>query len=226
MQLNAVYGHWEANSYALIAEADDYFSLHPESASWDYHDDTNKGGYLVHATRWLDQVPDFVIGGRLFSALPRKQLLRHPTDGETVISGTATGGGSSYLVDSGLANQESYRSNEFRYGTLEITGGTGIYGRARITNFDVDTGIVTVPDDTFSTPIDATSEYSIVYPLVQNLKAAVFELALYISAGNFDQALNAAQMEQGAVTPLTVLPLNVQHLIGLTVAWRPEVRRA
>ena len=225
MLINSVYGHWEANSYVSLAEADDYFARHPEQATWDYQAEASKEGALIHATRWLDHVPDFVVGARLFSEAPRAQALRHPTEAADVISGTATGGALAYLSDTSLANPESYRSNEFKYGSIEITGGTGIYSRTTITLFNVTTGVVSVVPN-FDDLIDATSDYSIVYPLAADLKNAVCELALYITKGNFDQALNAAQMEQGAVTPLTVLPLNVQHLIGSTVAPRLEVRRA
>lgn len=44
----------DANSYASVAEADAYFASRPRSTSWASLTVDAKGGYLVHATRYLD----------------------------------------------------------------------------------------------------------------------------------------------------------------------------
>ena len=44
----------DANSYASVAQADNYFASRPRSSSWTPLTDDQKGQYLIHATRLLD----------------------------------------------------------------------------------------------------------------------------------------------------------------------------
>ncbi|MEW6234742.1 MAG: hypothetical protein AB1656_05085 [Candidatus Omnitrophota bacterium] len=207
-------GHWEQNSFVGLTEADAFFADHIDAALWAGYTNEVKQRALILASRILNTVFLFANGNPYFSSGPYAQALALPLDDHDAVSGTATGGTAGTLICSSLANPEAYRNDIFNYGSIRITEGANIYEHKPITDFDASTGTLTVGED-FSSAIDATSGFLILYPLPRYKREAVCEFALIVArtGGKFDAALNANALEPGGSTPSNVLPGRVLTIL-------------
>lgn len=214
LTINSTLGHWDQNSYLSVSEADDYFSNHPDSARWTGFASATKQAALIQASRILDTVPRWR-GGKdpLFSEEPYRQAMDLPVYTHAHSSLTATGGTTTTIVCSTLANQANYRDDIFNGGAVRVTGGTNIYAHSAITDFSAATGTLTIADEQ-DAAFDSTSEFTLVWPLHKNYMAAVAEFALEIAIGNWDAAANEAALTPGSPTPTNLLPARVLSLLG------------
>lgn len=180
--------HPDANSYATVEEADDYFVGHSNESSWAALTADQKEKALKSATRAINTYRFFSEPVYEYPTDYRdKQALKFPRKCGRQQSGKPQTIGADYFIDANLANRQDTPDNYWRYGVVVINFGTGKGKTYDVTAFDMATGRITVDGD-FSPALDATSTYRLIYRIPIEVKYAAMEQALYISGGGGERA--------------------------------------
>jgi len=194
MSLNTIPSHPSADSYTTLAEANALLANRSDATDWSTLTDDQKEALLKLATRQIDTLRFF---GEPFFERPiyyrEKQALKYPrtSDHYNVPSGVADSATATTLVDNALANNQNYPNDYFIGWAIVIKEGTGRGQTVQITDFDSTTGTVTVA--AWSTTPDSTSQYMIVPKILDKVKNAVAEQALYLSKGGGERARMQAE---------------------------------
>ena len=181
--LNATPSHPDANSYATLAEAKAYFDNRTGVENWDKMNEDAQAALLQIATKQLDSLRFF--GEKMFETARyyrREQNLAFPRKDAYSLTGKVVSAGANYLIDSGIANRANVPDDFFNNGFVVIMEGTGRGQTARVSDFEMATGKITVSDN-WATQPDGTSQYVVSVEIPKKVKYALFEQALYVVNG-------------------------------------------
>lgn len=166
-----------ANTYVNYEMAADYFNNRITSEAWFNASTYEQGQALIEAVNRIDAMR---YKGQKVWYKQKLQFPRFPNSRS--VSGTPQSGSTTTLVDSNLANLDLYQDQEWEFAGLRIIDGTNEKETRLIETFDVDTGTLTVHNesDDFSSAIDTTSQYQLIEKVQDDIRDAQCELALWI----------------------------------------------
>lgn len=171
-----------ANSYVTLAEVEAYFLNRQDILTWSSLSNNQKEAILIMATNHIDSFRFFnceIVDRPKFYR--NKQSLKFPRHNYSQVnSGTVKSSGNNFIIDSSRVNN-SYEPNDFwNDGAIIITDGTGKGQTRKITDFDMETGKITISENWTINP-DTSSQYYLVEKINDEIKNAVCEQALFIS---------------------------------------------
>lgn len=191
MSLVSILGHPEATSLVSVAYADDYAAGKVWTASWTALSTAVKEAALRQASEMVQGHP-CLVGTPVVDkyCAPYIQRFNFPLAGDGYLTGTADSGnaGKTTLVDATLADTDVYRTDHFLVktgstvllpGALLIYEGTNAGEIRDLSAFAPSTGTITV-STAFSSQIDTTSDYMLIYPLPRPVAESVVEQAAYL----------------------------------------------
>jgi len=188
MSLDATPAGRSSDTYATLAEANEYFSsFYYGDTVWSGAADALKEQALRMATKIIDRLRFFE------QKLCNEQKLSFPRSNVETASGTAESGSTTTLVSTGLQNKDNYPDDYWNYGCVEIIAGTNKYEKRQITDFVRSTGTVTCA--AFSVAIDSTSQFRLIKEVPRQIKHAQCEIALWIIKGNIQGSRAQLQAE-------------------------------
>ena len=182
-ELNAIPSHPDANSYATLEEAKAYFDSRTGVENWEKMNKDAQAAVLQVATKHLDSLRFF--GEKMFETARyyrREQMLAFPRKDAFSLTGNVGSAGADYLIDAGIANRSNVPDDFFNNGFVVIMEGTGKGQTARVRDFEMATGKITVSEN-WGTQPDATSQYLVSVEVPKKVKYALFEQALYVVNG-------------------------------------------
>lgn len=167
-----------ANSYATVAEATQYFDDRLASSGWTGASTTEKSQILLEATRRIDSFRFFE---RKYRTNP-EQALEFPRSDSDVKSGAATGTVSTTtLADSGLVGLEQYPDDHFIGWAIEMRSGDNEFEIRTVTDFVRSTGVLTF--DAFASTVAEGDSYRLIEKVPDLVKYALYETALWLVNG-------------------------------------------
>lgn len=184
--------HPDADSYVTLAEATALLANRSDITEWAALTDDQKEALLKLATLHIDTLRFF--HNEVYPVAQdyrREQNLKFPRDNEHMPSGVVDSATSTTIVDDGLANKRNYPDDYFNGWAVVIKEGTGKGQVVKVTDFDMATGTITT--ETFSTTPDDTSQYRLVPKILDKVKYATVEQAIYLSKGGGDRARMQAE---------------------------------
>lgn len=197
----------DANSYSGLIRANAYFVGRANSGNWtaSIPTDDQKAAALISATRIIDSLR---LAGHRFVNEHNDQLLHFPCRGVDAITGTLTSVTSTTIVtDSGLIDDTYRYTNYWRYGAIIITDGTGKGQTREISAFDGALGKITV-SEAFTTGLDTTSQYKLVYRIPDKVFYALCEIAYTLipdaTSGVIDDGGQRATLQAQGVTSFSI----------------------
>lgn len=180
--LKAAPSAFDANVYATVAEADQYFNDRLAATDWTGASDDDKKKALLEATRRIDR---FRFHHEKYRPSGPEQPLEFPRSNSRSVGGSvgsvAANGDDFNVVDANLAGKEYYPDDYFNGWGIEFTGGTYEGKVVLITDFVASTGTLAI-----ETPGGSPSEgdtFILVEKVPTTIKWAVFEIATWLLAG-------------------------------------------
>lgn len=192
MALETTPTHPSADSYLTLAEANAILANRTNVSDWTGLTDDQKEAILKMATYHIDTLRFF--NDKVYKEAIHyrdKQALQFPRNNESMPAGTVDSATATTLVDDALANKSQMPDDYFIGWAVVITEGTGRGQTVKITDFDSATGTITVA--AWSTTPDDTSQYRLVPKIVDKVKRATAEQALYLVKGGGDRARMQAE---------------------------------
>jgi len=183
MALITIPTHPDADSYGTLEEADAHFENRGDVSDWDDATDDLKEAVLKYAT---DQIESMRFRYGKVVACPmyyrREQELKFPQNVDPSRTVTPSEVGSNYFKSTSLADLSTMPDDYWNNGCAIVTDGVGKGETYLITDFDYLTGKVTI-DGSWTTTPNTSSSIMIVYRVLDNVKKAQFEQALYLIQG-------------------------------------------
>lgn len=243
MSLNSTLCHPQAESYVSVAEADEFFAKHPEGTIWAAAETETKEAVLRQTSLVLDSSLLFTgenskliwagLVTRIFSSLSSllsggfidnfEQRFRLPDDMHPVESGTIASVSGTSIVITALADKTKYVSDFLNHGSLRFADGDEQYNIYRITDFDVATGMITLEEAPTGAAVG--DNVNVIYPLPFKKRMALYEMALEVAKGNWDQSVNASVIAAGNPSQINLLPAKVLTYLGYQNCGSLRVRR-
>lgn len=186
--MNSIPTHPLADSYISIAEANSYLANRQDAANWPTLNTAQKEALLKAATKLIDTFRFF--GCKIYDR-PNDyrdvQNLQFPRTGDRAYSGKVGSATENSIIDTSLSNKPNMPSDMWNKGAIVITNGTGRGQTKEISDFDAETGQITVSENWDTTP-DVTSYYRIFKRIPDDVRFAVAEQAVYMSNGGGNRA--------------------------------------
>lgn len=171
----------DADSYATIAEADDYLAAKAKFSTWDAYASTEKARFLKAATRQVDLLR--------FGSVPmvytnmyyrQEQKLKFPLLTGNHFFTNATSATSTTITSNNLIDLQYMPDDIWNDGVVIITDGTGRGQTRRISDFVSATGVITV-DTAFDTTPDASSQLLLVEDYDDEVVWGTIEQAFFLA---------------------------------------------
>lgn len=180
MSINVTPTHPDADSYATVAEADEYLSIKSSYSTWNAFTTAEKEGFLKMATRQVDMLrfeyPPFY---HIAQNYRDEQKRKHPMkDAKSWAASVSTGTTTSVTIPN--ATKLTWMpDNYWTNGAIVVREGTGRGQTSRITSFTASTGVVEF--EAVTTALDSTSQIILIQELDDELVWATIEHAFFLS---------------------------------------------
>lgn len=169
-----------ADSYASVADADDYLAVKSGFSTWDAFTDGQKENFLKQATRQIDMLRfeyrPFYWDARDYRD---KQSLKHPMLDQKHWSSTVSAGSTTTVTIPNAINLTWMPDDYWNGGAIVVREGSGRGQTATITDFVASTGVVTF--ETVSTALDSTSQITLIQELDDEIVWACIEHAYFLA---------------------------------------------
>lgn len=190
MALNTIVSHPDQNSYATIAEANDYLATKKKYNEWSVLSDTTKEAFLKQSALQMNELR--YKGCEIFDRpkdYRREQNLAFPRGYiDMIYNGNASSSTSTSVSILQLANQQYLADDVLNGGAVVVREGTGRGQVVAITDWTMATGTATVAS--WTTQPDATSQIMLIAPVEDKIKYAQIEQAFFLSQYQDEDIMN------------------------------------